>query len=267
MFYFYNLAIPKSVILRYPFESNTKFIINQTIETNKTILYASSEDDNLNSYDIRNSYGKIYIKDVITGDVSELSSKLEDAFYNKYIDIKEELYNNVLDFNIYNDFLWIKTNNYIIFEKLIYQDGKYLYSGIGENYIKYKEEYKFLTNISTPFIFEDRNYSLIVLLSGNNIDSKSYSIVPFIYKIDYNTCVVTLINFDNITQSLLDTFINKNLKNVGKLRKINKPILTYNSRNNKYVIVTAIEDQNEFVYLCQHNGPQQGKERGGRSGF
>jgi len=234
---------------KHNFESNTKFIINQTIETNKTILYASSEDDNLNSYDIRNSYGKIYIKDVITGDVSELSSKLEDAFYNKYTDIKEELYNNVLDFNIYNDFLWIKTNNYIIFEKLIYQDGKYVYSGIGENYIKYKEEYKFLTNISNPFIFEDRNYSLIVLLSGNNIDSKSYSIVPFIYKIDYNTCVVTLINFDNITKSLLDTFINKNLKNVGKLRKINKPILTYNSRNNKYVIVAAIEDQNEFVYL------------------
>jgi hypothetical protein len=89
----------------------------------------------------------------------------------------------------------------------------------------------------------------MVLLSGNNIQSNNYSIVPFIYKIDYNTCSISSIYPIDIEKIIIDTFINDSSKNRSKLRKINKPVLTYNSRNNKYAIVATIEDQNEFVYF------------------
>jgi len=250
--------IEKNEYNQYDFEEHTQFVLKQTLSSTQTILSDLIENDDLNQYEIRNSYGKIYIKDIVTGDVSELSSKLNVQFINKYTNIKEELYNNVLDFNLYNDFLWIRTNNNIIFEKLSYQDNGYVYSGTSENYIKYKTGNVSLTNVSNPFIFEDRDYSLIVLLSGINNNSNNYSVIPLIYKIDYNTCVKTLIYPINITQIVLDTFTNNNLKNIGKLRKINKPVLTYNSRNNKYGIIAIIEDQNEFIYfykvLFNYNG-------------
>lgn len=250
--------IEKNEYDQYDFEEHTRFILSQTISGSQTILEDSIENDNLNSYDIRKSYGTIFIKDVVTGNISELSSKLAPQFINKYTDIKEELYNNVLDFNLYNDFLWIRTKNHIIFEKVTYQDDGYVYSGTGENYIKYKEEYNYLTNISNPFIFEDKDYSLIVLLSGNNINSNNYSVVPFIYKIDYNTCVKTLVYPIDITQIIVDAFTNDSSVNRTKLRKVNKPVLTYNSRNNKYAIIATIEDQNEFIYfykvLFDYNG-------------
>lgn len=234
---------------KYNFEDSTKFIVNQTIDKNRTILYDTTEDDNLNSYEIRNSYGKIYVKDIITGYVSELSAKLKNAFSNKYEDIKEELSNNVLDFNIYNDFLWIRTKNHIIFERLVYQNDSYIYSGNGASYLKYKQDYNFLTNASNPFILEDKDYSLIVLLSGNTINSTDYSVVPFIYKIDYSSCSLSLIYPNNVTQSIIDTFTNNAAKNRAGVRRINKPVLIHNIRNNKYAIVSIIEDQNEFSYI------------------
>ncbi len=233
----------------YNFEQNTKFIVNQTINDNKTILDNSIQDDNLNSYEIRNSYGMIYVKDIVTGYVSELSSKFEYTFFNKYQDIKEELHNNILDFNIYNDFLWIRTKNNIIFEKITYQDGSYIDIGNGKNYIKYREDYNFLTNASNPFIFEDRNYALLVLLSGYNTKSNNYSVIPTIYKIDYNTCSISLVYPIELNQSIIDIFKNNSIKNRTKLRKINKPTLVYNKRNDKYAIICTIEDQNEYPYF------------------
>jgi len=244
-----GLISEEDEFIDHNFEDNTRFIVNQTIDNNETILYDSVQDDNLNSYEIRNSYGSIYVKDIITGYVSELSSKLKYVFSNKYENIKEELYNNILDFNIYNDFLWIRTKNHIIFEKLSYQDGSYIDIGNGKNYIKYKEDDNFLINASNPFIFEDRDYALIVLLSGYNTESYNYSVIPTIYKINYNTCSVSLVYPINLTQSIIDTFKNNSAINPTKLRKINKPTLLYNKRNNKYAIICTLEDQNEFPYF------------------
>lgn len=234
---------------KHNFEDNTKFIINQTLTGSQTILLDAIQDDNLTSHQIRKSYGTIYIRDVITGNITELSSKLDALFNNKYLNIKEELHNNVIDFNINQNFLWIQTKNHIIFEKLVYQDNSYIYSGLGENYIKYQEDYKFTINASNPFIFEDRDYSLIVLLSGHNLNSNNYAVIPFIYKIDYNTCNVSLVYPHEITPDVIVKFTNNKLKNNTKLRRINKPIITYNSRNDKYAIVASVEDQNEFSYL------------------
>ncbi len=234
---------------RYNFEDDTKFIITQTLSTNKTILFETPQNNIINSHEIRKSYGKIFIKDVVTGHISELSSKLSVLFDNKYLNIKEELHNNVIDFNINQNFLWIQTKNYIIFEKLVYQDNSFIYSGLGENYIKYQVDYNFTINASNPFIFEDRDYSLLVLLSGYNINSNEYAIIPHLYKIDYNTCKVSLLYPNNITQDVINKFKNNKFKNNTKLRRINKPVLTYNSRNDKYAILASIEDQNEFFYL------------------
>ena len=231
----------------YDFEEQTNFIVNQKTQESETILYSSSNQIKNNTYEFKNSYGTIYVKDIVTGYVSELSSALKNQFNDKYNSIKNEFYNKVLDFNIYNDFVWIRTTNNLIFDKLLYQDNGYVYSGTGENIITYKINDRYLTNVSNPFIFEDRDYCMVVLLSASNVNSNNYSIVPFIYKIDYSTGTKTLIN----SLSSLENTIKTIYKNKGntKIRRINKPVLTYNSRNNKYCILATIEDQNELFYI------------------
>ena len=231
------------------FNEKTSFIVNQTIEDTKTELEEVTQQITKNSYQIKNSYGSIYIKDIITGDVKELSSTLNEQFRNKYNSFKSELYNKVVDFNIHNDFIWIRTPNYLVFEKLSYQDTGYVYSGTGENYISYALNGSFLTNVSNPFIFENRNYCMTVLLSVGNPNSINFVILPLIYKVDYATGVKTLIKSTKTDEEYTKIFGNDGLINKNKLRRINKPILTYNSRNNKYCILATIEDLNEFAYV------------------
>jgi hypothetical protein len=231
------------------FNEKTSFIVNQTIENTKTELEEATEQINKNTYKIKNSYGTIYIKDIVTGNVKELSSALNEQFRNKYNSFKTELYNKVIDFNIHNDFIWIRTPNYLVFEKLSYQDNGYLYSGTGENYISYALDGIFLTNVSNPFIFENRNYCMTVFLSVGNSNSKNFVITPSIYKVDYATGVKTLIKSTKTDEEYAKIFRNDGLINKNKIRRINKPFLTYNSRNNKYCILTTIEDLNEFAYV------------------
>jgi hypothetical protein len=73
--------------------------------------------------------------------------------------------------------------------------------------------------------------------------------MPSIYKVDYATGVKTLIKSTKTDEEYAKIFRNDGLINKNKIRRINKPFLTYNSRNNKYCILTTIEDLNEFAYV------------------
>jgi protein associated with RNAse G/E len=229
----------------FNFEDQTNFVVKQTLTQSSTLTADRTNKEALNSSQIKNSYGKIYIRDIVSGEISHLSAALEVQFKNKYNEyILNEIYNEVLDFNIYNDFLWIRTKNYIIFEKVAYEDTKYVYSGTGSNY-KTTNNSKFC-NLSIPFIFENRNYAMMAMLSGTNVDSLSFSIIPHLYKIDYNTAVITQLNTNTIPQS---SHINDVTKNPVKLSRINAPHLIYNSRNDVYNIICTIEDNNEYAYI------------------
>lgn len=233
----------------FNFEDKTDFIINQVVDNNKTVLDTNLQQNDLNSYEIRNSYGTLFIKDIVNGNVSELSaSSLNKQFNNRYNDFQYELNHQILDFNLYNDFIWIRTKNSIIFEKLKYQDTGFIYSGTNENYIKYSND-SFTKNASNPFIFENRDYCMFVILSGVSAKSNSFSIVPSIYKVDYNTCTIKLISQSIPSINANTIYRNDSSKNDIKLNKINKPIFVYNNRNNKYGVLATIEDQNEFPYL------------------
>lgn len=211
-----------------------------------SLMSEVEEKEELNLLKFKNKTGEIYIKDVITGNVSHLSSGLYIQLKTKYADFINELYDQVLDFNINNDFIWIKTQNYLIFEKISYENGQYVYSGTGENYIKRINLYNTI-QISDPFIFENREYCIIAEISAINIESNSFILRPNIYKVNYNTCKIEKMN-----NSYGDVFYqNDKDKNPIKFRKINKCLLNYNSRNNKYALLATIEDINGLFYIYE----------------
>ena len=199
-----------------------------------------------NIFKSKNNLGEIYIKDVVSGNVSHLSSGLAIQLKTKYTDFIDEIYNKVLDFNIYNDFIWIKTENYLILEKLNYENDRYVYSGTGDNYIKYKNSENNII-VSDPFIFENREYSIIAELSVINSNSNSFIIRPNIYKINYNNPKLekTLNNYDDVF------YQNDKSKNPIKFSKLTKCLVNYNSRNNKYAILASFEDTNGLFYIYE----------------
>lgn len=228
----------------FDFEIQTNHIIQQIGLSSRTLTADIDNREDVNNYELKSNYGKLEVKDIITGNVIHLSSALFDQLESKYVDFKDELYNKVVDFNIYNDFLWIRTTNNLVFEKLEYYENKYIFSGTTENYIRYNN-ITYTSNISNPFIFENREYCMSVQISATNESSNNFYLLPTFYKIDYSDCTISKIrNEQNVESYKNDSSINQ-----IKIRKVNKPILTYNSRNNKYAVICTIEDTNEMSYI------------------
>jgi hypothetical protein len=231
----------------FNFEEQTKLIIQQTLESSKTVLEDGNiNEKDINSFELRNSKGKIYVRDIVTGNITSLSSALSIQLLNRYSDIINfEINNKVIDFNVFNNFLWIKTENYLLFEKINY-NNIFAYSEVNPSYINYSNGV-YLDNISNPFIFEKRDYCMIVQLSGTNTSSNNFCIIPIIYKINYGTLQKTKIfPLENTNISI---FENDNSVNDVKLAKIETPVIVYNSRNDKYCILNTLEDQNQMVYV------------------
>lgn len=232
----------------FDFETQTNFIIKEISNIYKTITSTNFTENDVNPYELRNNYGEIYVKNVATNEISHLSSALKDQFESKYTSISSEIINEVVDFNVFNDFLYIKTTNHIIFEKIKFENNKFVYSGTSDNYLKLNSNSSTeIYNTSNVFIFENRDYALIMCLSGGNIKSNSFYIIPILYKIDYFTNKITQIEIN----ADYTKYTNNVNKNPIKLCKIKTPYLTYNSRNNKYGVLAIIEDSNEYPYLYQ----------------
>lgn len=237
---------------KFDFDSQTKIIIDKTTSTSKTLTAERIQNDNINSFELRNSFGTIYIKDIVTGNVSHLSSALAIQFANKYSDN----FNEIIDFNLYNDFLWIRTKTSVIFEKVQYETDKFVYSGTSNSFLSSGISLSYLYNVSNPFIFENRDYAMAVTLSAYNSNSNNFSIIPTIYKINYNTAIKTKIE-SNLP---LSSYKNDATINPIKIIRINQPLLTYNTRNNLYSVVATVEDENEFAYIYRMNFNYNGAE-------
>jgi len=234
--------------VQFDFEDQTNHIIKETLSASRTIL-ADVDTETESLIEKRNQFGSIYINDIVSNTVRPLSTAMEVQFrkYNssEYDTLRYQISNEVLDFNVYNDFLWIKTKEYVVFEKIAYSENQYSYSGTDLNFIKYKSG-NLLSHITNPFIFENRDYSLIVLLSSINTESNNFSIIPLFYKVNLSNGKYEKISTSTIP---LSVYLNDIEKNNIKLCRVNQPVLTYNSRNEKYCVMTTIEDLNEMFYI------------------
>jgi hypothetical protein len=236
----------------FDFETQTKFVLNERLTTGFTVTSNNVEDDNQNFYDLNKSYGTMYVRDVVSGEVKTLLNALSVQFESKYNDDFSE----ILDFNIFNDFIWIRTKNNLIFEKIKYEENNFVYSGTSNNSFDTGYIDGFMYNVSNPFIFEKGDYSMVATLSVSGQESNNFYIIPTIYKIDYNTCNKTKIN----SSIELSFYKNDSKFNDIKLFRINQPILTYNSRNNLYCVLATVEDENEFSYIYQIKFTYNGSE-------
>jgi hypothetical protein len=217
----------------YDFNDETNFIVRNRIAN----VFTLSADRNYDSKLDKPLFGSIYTKNIVSKLIQPLSSSLAVTFDKYPTNIKNEIYNNVIDFNVYNNFIWIRTLNYMIFDRIEYDTDSFMDPGTTLNYLSHS---KF---ISDPFIFENKDYCLVSSLSILNLNAiNGQNIVPIVKKFSFNDYILIDIYNGSAESALYNTGIGRTFK----YKFINTPKCFYNTRNNLYGMLATIEDPNGY---------------------
>ena len=215
-------------------DTGKNLYLDDTSSDRRTVVLSASDA-------ITSDVGSIYIKDATTGRVSTLSASMMDLMQKLPNEVQSQVVSSVMDFNVYNDLMYVRTPNYMVIEKIIYDTS--IKTGAPQSSV--------ISNLhdlyvcSSPFFFEQRDYAMLCTISAMSAEHNTCLLMPSIYKLDYSNAFIRKMQVD-VTS--VEAFTNTL---PVKIIKCTNPVLTYNSRNNVYAIVCTVLDANHMSYLYQ----------------
>jgi len=222
--------------------------------------------------------GKLYVKDQSFSLSVPHSAALTNIF-NKYsTSVKDDLYNNVVDFDIIYDSIIIESDRYIVIDKITpSNNSSFDKPGTLNTVFEYVSS-KHISKFSNRFFKEDNKKVLFTILATNvgSIDSVTKAIIPEIYEYDVTTNKTVKLFPTNNSQVegftetyTLSNFIIREDKAIiegentslakGTPVRFNtniifcdKPIITYNSLNDVYKITFKGIDNNNLFHIFDY---------------
>jgi len=201
-------------------------------------------------------YGELYVRNSNSTLISSASSALS-AIYTKYsTEMNNELNNRLINFDVYYDVLQFETENYIIFDKIIFDYETNLPLGTSKIDTFFKRGiYENYEKLSTVWFNEKENklfFCKTVLF--NELSATNHRIIyPEIYQVDVNNLNVLKIyptestsrlTFDMLKQfSIAGKNINLNIV------EIEKPLMTYDDETSSYTITYLGKDLSNVFYI------------------
>lgn len=234
-------------------QNNTAAVtIVDSLTSNTDIASISKLDSYINNvpestiYEHRNEIlnGDLWVRNA-NGTIIKPVSEAFVGIFDKYdTNIKNELLNNIRDFDIIYDVLIIYTENYVVIEKIGYnysdntfkQSTHTNYISVCGNSLEENITHFFNEKTNTIYIGSMREYT-----SGVNSDSSLY---PEIYGYNVNTFKTQKLfpydgftDFDefNIPQSI------PSFSGTAHINKIDTPILTYNDKSDMFYVVNSVD--------------------------
>jgi hypothetical protein len=239
--------------------TETSFFLDYHIPLRETVIdtVSSHVKENRTIYDAEfRVYGDLYFRRASDSEVIPLSSALSAIFIKYNYDIQREIYNKVINFDIYYDTLLIETENYAVFDAVIPSpDGNTIYSNTGTmNAISKGTNINF-EKLSTVW-FDEVNNNLLVckMCLLPDLSASNYKIVyPKVFLHDIGTKELTQVypqeRDEALTFDMLRGFslIDKNIE--LNIVEIDKPILTYNIDTDIYKLTYVGRDVSCMFYI------------------
>jgi hypothetical protein len=214
-------------------------------------LQSSQDMGNETLNQIKDMAGIVLVKNIVSNQVYPLSSALS-ATFSKYSDaVKSELYNNgVKHINVYYDSIAIRTDNYLVFDKIkVLNAGSFEKPGTANNYISVaQDDYSSLSN---TFYLEKTNEAWICKTTLLDVASASNEkiIYPQIYKysVDENKLQRKYPGLFTTNQTLSALFANA--VSAVNIIKVMDATLTHAAFNDKFNLTWTAVDLNGMSYL------------------
>jgi hypothetical protein len=176
------------------------------------------------------------------------------VIFNKYSEsVKNEMYYNIKDFDIIYDTIVAETENYLVFDKIAYEDESFV-DPITNNTVFTRTNN--LNRFSNRFFNEkNKTVTFVALNQAPSLSASNYkSIYPNIYVYDIATNATTRV-FPKTDTDLTELF---NLGDIFSstcdvnIVKIQDPVLTYNSFNDVYKLTFIGEDNNGLFHIFDY---------------
>lgn len=197
--------------------------------------------------------GVLFFRNELTTEVSLASAALFNI-YTKYPDeVQTELNTLIVNVELIYDLIFFETANYFVYDKVVYDTttGEIEKPLSPRNFVDMTGDKSF-HKLSNTFFLEDTNkvYYVEMKLLPELSATNQKIIYPTVYEVDVNKATTKQLypNFDETSDnlrvySLLDTIMDVNIVS------IEKPVLTYNSRNQIFNVSYMAKDINNIPYI------------------
>jgi hypothetical protein len=208
-------------------------------------------------YNTRNTlYGDLYFRNSNSSIITPLSTALSGVLIKYTPVVRDEIHNNIINFDLYYDTLQIETENYLIFDRIVFDYDINTVTGLnpGINVVtkgKIKEFEKF-----SSVWFDETSKELLFCKTTlyNEYSATNYkAIFPKIYSFNLDTQTLTQ-KYPQVRDEALTFNMLRNFSLSGKnielnIISIDKPLLTYNDENNLYKLTYIGRDLTEVFYI------------------
>ena len=235
------------------FELEENIITTIAPGSNTVLSNLVGSEDVRSQIEKRNLLGKIFVKNQTYSTSLPLSTALFNIF-NKYnANVELEVYTKPKDLEVIYDNVIIETQNYLIFDKIVYSDGIFIAPETKNTF--FDRSTSFIRSFSNRF-FNEKEKTITFCITDTVqalSSSNNKPIYPNIYQLDIaknelvkvypkNTDVTNLSSSFSV-DDLHDSNYNVNIVSVKS------PVLTYNSFNDMYKLSYTGVDNNNLFHL------------------
>lgn len=194
--------------------------------------------------------GQIFVRNANTKTINTVTTALPYLSSKYSANVVSEL-SAVHRFDLAYDILSIETLNYLIFEKIKYENSQFENSN--ELPITITHNSTPLNKVSNRFYVNNAVYYCTLNTATSSITSNDYMLYPVIYKYD----TFTNTNRQLFPLNVLDYTANSQFFSVSgqniRYVKAEPPVISYSSKNNIFSITFLLKDQNDMVYVHEYD--------------
>jgi len=246
-------------------EGNYLFIDSVHSSSTTVISTLTSEGSGTINADRVFQPGDLYVKDQGTSLSHPLSSILSNTLDKYSAEVQDDIYNNLIDFDVVRDTIFLQTHTRLLIDKINYSDrgtfdkpntSNTVFSVNSGDTLNVFSNRLNVNEIETCGSSGSVLFTIFKTLStdlsdGSSLPSNYWYVYPEIYQYSFSENQATKIYPQELNDSDLESFSTgfPGLSSDFAPEKVKSPILTYNSSQNKLKLTYIILDQNNFSHI------------------
>ena len=199
--------------------------------------------------------GMLYVKNGTYSTSEPVSAALKGLVSKYSAAVQNQINNELVDFDIIQNTIFLETKSNLIIDKIIHTDGKFIAPTTVNTFFSVNSA-KGIETFTNRFYIEETDKVYFARFKSidtcEGIADNFKAVYPEIYEYSIVNNTSTKVYPDGITDVSLSAFklnvVNENIRNYTP-DSIHTPKIAYNSRNDLFKVTYIVNDKNDFTHM------------------